>query len=152
MAIMHRRRLLRRLDIDRIREAIRDGEKKTSGEIRVSISRFFWGRVRPAAERAFRRLGMIKTRDRNGILFFIVPSRRTFVVLGDEGIHARVGQDFWEEIAAAMSEDFKKGDFTDGLVRGIGKAADELAAHFPYDAAADVNELPDEIDFGKDVE
>ena len=149
MGIMHRRKLLQQLDVERVRKAIADAERETSGEIRVSVSRFFWGRVRPAAERAFRRLGMTRTKDRNGILFFIVPSRRRFVVLGDEGIHAKVGQEFWDGIAAAMSEDFKKGDFTDGLVRGIKKAADGLAAHFPYDAATDVDEIPDNIDFGK---
>jgi uncharacterized membrane protein len=149
MILMHRRKLLNRLDVGRVRKAIEEAERETSGEIRVSVSRFFWGRVRAAAERAFRRLGMTKTRERNGILFFIVPSRRRFVVLGDEGIHAKVGQEFWDAIAAAMSADFKKADFTDGLIRGIKKAADGLASHFPYDAAADVNELPDEIDFGK---
>ena len=90
---------------------------------------------------------MIRTKDRNGILFFVVPSRRRFVVLGDEGIHAQVGQDFWDGIAAAMSADFKKGEFTDGLIRGVRKAAEGLAAHFPCDAATDVDELPDDIDF-----
>lgn len=150
MAFMHRRKLLHRLDVKRIRKAIKDAERETSGEIRVSVSRFFWGRVRPAAERAFRRLGMTRTKDRNGILFFIVPSRRRFVVLGDEGIHAKVGQEFWDAIAAAMSEDFKKGDFTDGLIRGIKKVADGLAVHFPCHVATDVDELPDDIDFGKD--
>jgi len=149
MTMIHRRKLLQKLDVERIRKAIEDAERETSGEIRVSVSRFFWGRVRPAAERAFRRLGMIRTKDRNGILFFVVPSRRRFVVLGDEGIHAQVGQDFWDGIAAAMSADFKKGEFTDGLIRGVRKAAEGLAAHFPCDAATDVDELPDDIDFGK---
>jgi uncharacterized membrane protein len=149
MGFMHRRRLLNRLDVTRVKRAIEEAEKETSGEIRVSVSRFFWGSIRTAAERAFVRLGMNQTKNRNGILFFIVPARRRFVVLGDEGIHAKVGQEFWDGIAAEMSDDFKKGDFTDGLVRGIKKAADGLAAHFPYDAATDVNELPDDIDFGK---
>ena len=147
MSLINRHRLLLRLDVERVRQAIEDAERVTSGEIRVSIARFFWGRVRPAAERAFRRLGMMKTKDRNGILFFIVPSRGRFVVLGDEGIHAQVGQEFWDGIASAMSEDFRKGQFTDGLVRGIAKAAEGLAAHFPCQTAADVNELPDDIDF-----
>jgi uncharacterized membrane protein len=149
MGIMHRRKLLQQLDVDRIRKAIEDAEKETSGEIRVSVARFFWGRVRPAAEQTFRRLGMTRTKDRNGILFFVVPSRRRFVVLGDEAIHAKVGQDFWDGIAAAMSADFRKADFTGGLIRGIKKAAAGLTAHFPYDGATDVNELPDDIDFGE---
>jgi uncharacterized membrane protein len=83
------------------------------------------------------------------VLFFVVPSRRKFVVLGDCGIHERVGQEFWNGIAAAVSEKFREGDFTGGLVQGIEKVAEQLAAHFPYDPATDNNELPDDVDFGK---
>jgi uncharacterized membrane protein len=96
-----------------------------------------------------RRLGMANTKERNGILFFIVPARKRFVVLGDEGVHAKVGQDFWDKIAKAMAERFREGEFSDGVEGGIETAAEGLAAHFPYDAATDVNELPDDIDFGK---
>lgn len=147
MKAMSRRGLRRRVDGEKIKAAIAAAERRTSGEIRVSVSRFFWGPVRPIAERAFRRLGMAATRDRNGILFFIVPSRRRFVVLGDEGIHARVGQEFWDRLAAAVSGDFRKGDFTAGLLRGIAEAGDRLAGHFPFDPATDRNELPDDVDF-----
>ncbi len=90
-----------------------------------------------------------QTRQRNGVLFFLVPSRRRFVVLGDEGIHAKVGQDFWDGLASILAAHFRKGEFTEGLVRAIGEAGAKLAAHFPYDAATDTNELPDDIDFGK---
>jgi uncharacterized membrane protein len=148
MAIMHRRRLFELLDGELVRKAIAEAEKRTSGEIRVSVARFFWGRVHPVAERAFRRLGMANTRQRNGILFFIVPARKRFVVLGDEGIHAQVGQDFWDGIAAGLAEHFRKGEFTEGLEAGIRAAADSLAVHFPYEPATDVNELPDDIDTG----
>jgi uncharacterized membrane protein len=147
MAIMHRRKLLRAIDPERIKAAIQDAEKLTSGEIRVSVSQFFWGKVRPVAERAFRRLGMTNTKDRNGILFFIVPSRRKFVVLGDEGIHAKVGQEFWDCITADLSGEFRKGRFQEGLLKAIADAGANLAAHFPFDPATDRNELPDDIDF-----
>jgi uncharacterized membrane protein len=149
MSIMSRHKLIKKLDNEKIRGAIAAAEKRTSGEIRVSVAPFFWGRVKPVAERAFRRLGMEKTKQRNGILFFIVPARKRFVVLGDEGIHAKVGQEFWDKIAAAMAECFGKGEFSDGLVGGIEAAAEGLTAHFPYDAESDVNELPDDIDFGR---
>jgi len=149
MSFMHRRKLIKSIDTERIEKAIREAEKQTSGEIRVSIALFFWGKIRPAAEKAFSRLGMTNTRDRNGILFFIVPSRRRFVVLGDEGIHAKVGQEFWERIAAAMSEQFRKGEFTEGLIKGIQEAGERLAAHFPYSQVKDISELSDKIDFGR---
>jgi uncharacterized membrane protein len=101
------------------------------------------------AERAFVRMGMSRTKLRNGILFFIVPARRRFAVLGDEGIHAKVGQEFWDAVAGRLGEHFRKGEFTAGLVAAIGEAGEQLAAHFPYDPETDVNELPDDIDFGK---
>ncbi|HZA51699.1 MAG TPA: TPM domain-containing protein, partial [Myxococcaceae bacterium] len=87
-----RRSLLRRIDVKRVEHALREAEKRASGEIRVSVAPLFWGSVRKEAERAFVRLGMSRTKERNGVLFFVVPARRKFVVLGDEGIHAKVGQ------------------------------------------------------------
>lgn len=148
MAFLSQGRLLRIIDDDRVRAAIAAAEKETSGEIRVSVSRFFYGSVRRAAERAFDRLKMRATGDRNGILFFVVPARRRFVVVGDEGIHAKVGQEFWDGLVAAMSGDFREGKFNEGLIRGILECGRMLAQHFPYDAGTDVNELPDEIDYG----
>jgi uncharacterized membrane protein len=146
---MSRRRLLRRIDPDRVKAAIGAAEKRTSGEIRVSISSFFWGDVHFAAVRAFERMQMHKTQLRNGVLLFVVPSRRRFVVLGDGGIHEKVGQAFWERVAGAISEHFRRGDFTAGIVHGIEVTGEQLASHFPYQEGADVNELPDDIDYGK---
>ncbi len=148
MTVHSRHKLMRTIDVERVKAAIAAAERETSGEIRVSVTRFFWGAVRPAAERSFARLGMTATKERNGVLFFIVPARKRFVVLGDEGIHAKVGQEFWEALASKMSGHFRKGEFTEGLVEAIGEAGRQLAAHFPYDAATDVNELADDIDFG----
>ena len=148
LRFMTRKGLMRAIDSARIEEAIRAAELRTSGEIRVSVSRFFWGDVTRVADRTFDRLGMAATRDRNGILFFIVPARRRFVVLGDEGIHAKVGQEFWEGVVAAVSEHLRHGDFTVGLVRGIEAVGEQLATHFPYDSETDTNELSDGIDFG----
>ena len=146
---MNRWSLKRRIDTGAITRAIAEAEGRSSGEIRVSVSTFFWGNVRRTAERAFVRMGMDRTAERNGILFFVVPSRRTFVVLGDEGIHAKVGQAFWDAIAAAMSERFKAGDFTGGLVLGIREAGAQLAEHFPHQGDRDRNELTDDVDFGR---
>lgn len=142
------RRLHDRIDHDRVRKAIADAERQTSGEIRVSIAPFFWGSVEKAAERAFTRLGMQATKDRNAILFFFVPGRRRFSVFGDAGIHAKVGPEFWAQVVAAVAGHFRKGDYTAGLVEGIGTVGRELATHFPFDAAGDVNELPDDVDLG----
>jgi uncharacterized membrane protein len=145
--IFARRALLKTIDAEKVKQAIQAAERQTSGQIRVSVAPFFWGDVRKVAERAFDRLGMTRTAHRNGVLFFIVPSRKRFVVLGDEGIHTHVGDEFWADVVAAVSEDFRKGDFTDGLVKGIATVGRELATRFPYDPSTDRNELPDDVDF-----
>jgi uncharacterized membrane protein len=143
---MTRHRVRKLIDSDKVRQAIEAAEQRTSGEIRVSIAPWFWGSVDRAAQRAFARLGMEKTAERNGVLFFLVPSRQSFVVRGDDGIHARVGQAFWDELVAVMSAHFRRGEFTEGLVFGIYAAGEKLALHFPHDAKRDVNELPDDVD------
>ena len=141
-----RRQIEKLMDIDTIQAAIKEAETHTSGEIRVSISRFFWGSVRRAAERAFVRLDMMETRDRNGILFLIVPSRKSFAVIGDAGIHAKVGQDFWDHLAVILGDKFRGKQFTEGLLEAIKAVGQKLSSHFPYDPGSDVNELPDSID------
>jgi uncharacterized membrane protein len=142
-----RRALLRSLDRSRIETSIKRAEGRTSGEIRVAVSSIFWGDVYRAAVRAFERLGMDRTEERNGILLFVVPARRRFVVLGDRGIHEKVGQPFWDEVTKAMSEHFRGGDFTAGLVHAIELIGERLSQHFPYAGASDRNELSDEVDF-----
>lgn len=141
-----RSRLVSRVDVPQVIAAIGAAELKTSGEIRVSVSPFFWGNVQQQAERAFHRLGMAATRQRNAVLIFVVPARRTFALVGDEGIHAAVGQAFWDRLAALLSVRFRDGDFTGGLTQCIHEIGVQLAAHFPYSGERDINELPDEVD------
>lgn len=145
---MHKRKLIKLVDREKVKAAIAEAEASTTGEIRVSVASFFWGDVHLVAERAFVRLGMANTKERNGVLIFVVPARKRFVIIGDEAIHRRVGQEFWDRTAAAISERFKRGDFTGGLVHGIQEAGRELAAHFPRQGPRDVNQLPDDVDFG----
>ncbi len=62
-------------------------------------------------------------------------------------IDEKVGQEFWDRVVAVVSDKFREGDFTEGLVRGIEEVGEQLATHFPHEAD-DKNELSDEIDFG----
>ena len=146
--VMTRKQLLRSIDAQRVKDAIAQAEHQTSGEVVVSVAPFFWGSVDKAARRTFVRMGVNRTNARNGVLFFIVPSRKLFVVLGGQGIHEKVGQEFWNSVVDKLTEHFKAGDFTEGLVGGIAEVGRQLAAHFPYDRSTDANELSDDVDFG----
>jgi uncharacterized membrane protein len=148
--MLSRRTFLRHLDTDEVERAIARAEIRTSGEIRVSITRFFVGSSRRLAEHAFRRLGLQATQHRNAVLLLIAPARRQVVVLGDEAIHALVGDAFWTEIAARVSTRFREGRFTEGVVEAVDALGEALARHFPAgtEPGGNPNELPDTIDLG----
>ena len=144
---MSRRSLRKCVDQVRVVEAIREAERVTSGEIRVSVAHFFWGDVEKTAGKAFHRLGMENTADRNSVLIFLVPSRKRFAIVGDTGIHEKVGQAFWHDVSACLSSHFRREAFTEGLVEGVRMVGDRLATHFPFAGEADRNEHSDDVDF-----
>jgi uncharacterized membrane protein len=139
------KQFLNRLEHDAIVAAIVAAEKKTSGEIRVFISRKQVDDPVAAAQAQFERLGMTRTAGRNGVLIFVAPRARKFAVIGDTAVHQRCGDIFWETLAAEMAAHFKRSDFTAGIVHAIGKAGELLAAHFPPQPGK-TNELPNEIE------
>jgi uncharacterized membrane protein len=120
-----------RIDHERVLAAIRGAEAKTSGEIRVLIVRHKVLDPVAAAKAYFGRMGMEKSRHRNGVLIFLAPLSRSFAVIGDSGIHEKCGDSFWVDLAAAMGARFRQKAFTDGLVHGIERAGELLAGAFP---------------------
>jgi uncharacterized membrane protein len=141
---MRHRKFVSQLAHERIHAAIHDAEQKTSGEIRVMVSHKAAADPVATAQDAFLRLGMQATKHRNAVLIFVAPRSRTFAVVGDEAVHAKCGDAFWRDLTKAMTEHFKRGAFTDGLLHGISRAADLLAVHFPRDPD-DRNELADDV-------
>ena len=135
---------LGRLDHDRVVAAIRAAEGRSRGEIRVHVAHKPVDDPQRAAAARFEKLGMTATADRNGVLLFVAPASQRFAVVGDKGIHERCGEGFWKDVASAMEEDFRQGRFTEGIVKGVARAGDALAAHFPR-TGPDVNELADEV-------
>ena len=133
------------IDNDRIVKAIADAESASSGEVRVHVTHRKPEDLEARARRRFELLGMTKTADRNGVLFYIAPGLRQFQILGDAGIHEKCGADFWKDVAGEMEESFRRGEFTEGIVRGVQKVGELLAVHFPR-STQDRNELPNAID------
>jgi len=131
-----------------VENAIKVAEKNTSGEIRVHIETEIIGDVLDRAAYLFEFLGMHKTEQRNSVLFYLATKSRKFAILGDAGINARVPADFWDQIKATMGEAFAEGKYAEGLSQGILTAGVQLKKHFPFENN-DVNELSDEISFGK---
>jgi uncharacterized membrane protein len=129
--------------------AIKNAELDTGGEIRVHIENKCPGDVLDRAAQVFDKLHMQNTKLRNGVLVYLSIENRKFAILGDAGINAVVPENFWDEIKDKMIAHFREGQFTEGLVEAIQSAGEQLKIHFPYETD-DVNELPDDISFGKE--
>ncbi|WP_282036513.1 TPM domain-containing protein [Saccharicrinis aurantiacus] len=129
-------------------DAIKEAELNTSGEIRVHIDSKCEEDVMDRAAYWFEKLQMHKTELRNGVLFYLAYEDHKFAILGDAGINQKVDANFWEKDKETMLNYFKQGEFAKGLSEGIKLSGEQLKAHFPYQSD-DVNELSDEISFGK---
>ncbi|MDX8338497.1 TPM domain-containing protein [Draconibacterium sp. IB214405] len=132
----------------KITNAIRVAETNTSGEIRVHIENHCKGEVLDRAAYLFEKLEMHKTELRNGVLFYLAVEDKKFAILGDGGINQKVSDDFWETTKELVIIKLKEAKYAEALADGIIKAGEQLKAHFPYQDD-DVNELSDEISFGK---
>ncbi|MDR2680334.1 MAG: TPM domain-containing protein, partial [Tannerella sp.] len=89
-----------------ILNAIREAESNTSGEIRVHVSEHCPSGELAAAAYWFNRLKMHRTRERNGVLFYLAVKDRRFAIIGDAGINSRVPADFWDNISSLIHGKF----------------------------------------------
>lgn len=131
-------------------KAIRHAEQRTSGEVRVFVeSRCSWVDAIDRAAEIFFSLQMEKTEQRNAVLVYIALKDRQLAVFGDEGIHKKVGTEYWHKVVAEMLSTFNKEDYAKGIAECVIQIGEALTTHFPFDRDTDKNELPDTIVFGR---
>jgi uncharacterized membrane protein len=129
--------------------AIKAAEKKTSGEVRVYIeSKCEYVNAIDRAMELFGQLNMQQTLQRNAVLVYVAMKDRQLAVFGDEGIHPKVGNTFWQEEVNKMLSQFNRENYAEGIAQIVLDIGSALQYHFPYDDKGDLNELPDDIVFG----
>lgn len=133
--------------IARMEQAIHDAELGTSGEIRIHVDEFCKEDVLDHAAFLFGELEMHKTQLRNGVLIYVAIEDRKLAILGDLGIHLKVGEDFWDSTRDIMVSHFRENNYVEGICAGVGRAGEQLKLHFPREED-DVNELPNTISIG----
>lgn len=129
---MRTKEFLSKLEHDRIHQAIRDAEAKTSGKIHVFIQRGkLEGDPLAAAQKKFHRLNLHKASGQNGVLIFVAPRAHKFAVVGDKAIHEKCGEELWQRLVGRMREHFRNEKFSEALIEAIEETGRALAAHFP---------------------
>jgi uncharacterized membrane protein len=131
-------------------EAIQKAEQQTSGEVRIYVeSKCKYVDALDRAKEIFFSLKMNETHLRNGTLIYVATKDKQTAVFGDEGIHQKVGQQYWQDVVTKMLLLFRNQKLSDGICQGIHDLGEALKFYFPYNSDTDKNELPDEIVFGR---
>jgi uncharacterized membrane protein len=136
-------------DLEQIKLEIAKIEKTTCGEIRLSIreKRSLWEKLYKCHELAvkdFEKLGMTNTKEKTGILIFIIFEERYFDILADDGIYSKIPDSTWNSIETKIVDEFRDEGYLKGILHIIDRMGDVLCKEFPR-KTDDVNELPDEI-------
>ena len=131
-------------------KAIRHAENQTSGEVRVFVeSRCSWVDAMDRAKEIFFSLKMDKTEQRNAVLVYVAIKDRQLAVFGDEGIHQKVGNEYWNRVVGEMLASFNTNNYGEGIGNCVIQIGDALKTHFPFNRETDNNEIPDEIVLGR---
>lgn len=136
--------MLNKEELKEIERLISQAEKKTTGEIRVHIDNTCEIDAYQRGVEIFHELKMHETKERNGILIYLDFSHRKLALIGDIGIHEKVGNEFWESTKTELISKFKNNDFFDGVCKCVEILSDKLTAFFPS-SEKDSNELSNEV-------
>lgn len=146
-------RVLSRADLDAIAAAVGEAETRTAAEIRVHIERRVTG-AGPGADAmahardVFVALKMHETALRAGVLLYLAVEDHALAIVGDEGIHARVGEAYWAGIRDRLIEGLRRGTAREAVVQAVADVGAVLAREFPR-RPDDVDELPDDVSLGR---
>jgi uncharacterized membrane protein len=131
-------------DLEAVTRAIGEAEAGTSAEIRVHLDHRCPGDPMARAAAVFERLGMHRTAARNGVLIYVALAHRKLAIIGDRGIHERVGEVYWQQLVADVLAQFREQRLRDGFLHAVGELGAALHQHFPR-SPDDRNELRDEV-------
>ena len=138
-------------DLDEIAAAVGRVEQSADAEVRVHLERnvsHARGETPDALKRAqalFQHLGMHKTRHRNGVLVYLALDDRKLAIVGDEAIHAHVGDAYWERVRDLMVQHLRAEAPRDAVVHAVEELGRVLAEHFPRRPGDDPGELTNEV-------
>ena len=130
----------------KIIQAIEKAELHTSGEIRLHVEDYCTANPYERALEVFYLLKMENTEARNGVLLYIAIKDRKLAIIGDQGIHEKLSNDFWDNIITKLQENFKNEIFAKGIIEAILEIGNQLSTYFPLNND-DKDELTNEISF-----
>lgn len=98
------------------------------------------------AMKDFDKLGVHNTKERTGVLVFLLFEERYFDIIADEGIYAKIPDDTWNKMEEKLKEEFRNNNYSAGVLALIAEMGEVLSREFPTRAGADNDdEIQNEI-------
>lgn len=123
-------------------------ELNTIGELRIHVEDLCDQDPYKRAVEVFNSLEMYKTISRTGILIYLATEDKKLAIIGDKGIHEKVGTDYWAKIMRDVKEIFNQKSVFEGILYGVEEVGKKLIEYFP-EQNKPVNELSNEISYGR---
>src|SRR6266850_2401395 len=133
-------RILSEDDLAAIVASIASAEAATSAEVRVHLERRVKrapGSGDPTLARArdiFARLEMHETTHRGGVLIYLAVEDRKLAIIGDDAIHARVGDEYWLGVRDGMVARLREGRAREAVIEAVAEVGRALSRHFPRES------------------
>jgi len=144
--------------LERLRARVAASEARHTGEIRVYVEAglplsYLWRHlsdktplhelVRERATAMFGHLRVWDTEHNNGVLIYLLLTEHEIELVADRGLNMLVRPHQWQEMVQHMGSAFAQGRFEDGLTQALVEVSTPLVQHFPAQATANPNDLPD---------
>ncbi|MDR3477218.1 MAG: TPM domain-containing protein [Gammaproteobacteria bacterium] len=109
---------------------------KTEAEVATEVHLAFYKTsddpdVLAVAKAYFVKHKLDKNVHHNAVLIYLLEKDRKFAIVGGEGIHQKVSANYWDELSLKLSEQFKQGNFYQGLVDCITQLKNDIQRHYP---------------------
>lgn len=88
-------------------------------------------RAHRAAAEQFLLRGLMRTRERTGVLIFVSQAERYARVIVDEGVSSRIEEHRWTEAITVLVDHAREGRMTEGYVAAVALCGRILAEHLP---------------------
>jgi uncharacterized membrane protein len=138
--------------LERIAQAIAQGEARHTGEVRFAVEGALHPRAvlagmpaRARAEEVFSQLRVWDTRANNGVLLYLLLADHRIEIVADRGFQGRVTPEQWRGACQLVEERLRVGEPVEAVLQGVAALSALVEAHFPRGAGdVDENELPDD--------
>ena len=85
------------------------------------------------ARQEFENIGLHRHAPRNAALIVVAPKARQYAIVGDRGLHERVGEQFWNDVVRESRQYFAEGNVFEGVRTAVRRIGDALHTYFPQE-------------------